>query len=783
MTMILLPRFSLLLVVALFGSCPLDGQAPTHLPGQILVSLLPNTLPEKLAQRSSEELAAPILVREKVAERLHIWRLETAPTKSAEIAALNWLNRQPEVQAAQLNHLVTYRDHPPNTVLPNDPLFEQQWHYINSGSNGGLFDADLDAEQAWVLATGGLTAAGDTVVVAVIDGGVDFQHPDLAPNAWYNWAEIPNDGLDNDGNGFIDDFRGWNVGALNDDISGQTTGHGTPVCGILGARGNNGIGVAGVNWQVKIMFVAGSGTEASILAAYDYVLAARRLYNATNGKHGAFVTALNCSWGVDTGQPLDAPLWCAAFDSLGKAGILSVAATTNLPLNVDVTGDLPTACTSDYLITVTSLQRNDQKAILAGWGLESIDLGAYGQNVFTLGAGNTYGSFSGTSFAAPQVAGAVGLLYSMPCANLIAVAKNDPSTAALWVKDLLLGSTTPNPSLAAFTKTGGRLNLYNLLEDYTELCNPCPAPFSLSAEIVDDFALLSWSQIPDYQIFNLQYRQVGQTVWNVKEAVNSPYILPVSGICQPYEFSVQAYCQSGQASAWSAPVQFSSGGCCAPPAAIMLQMATTTTLNLQWPDAAGADSWIVRYRVVGSNALWLKTVANSNAVNLTNLHPCTSYEVQIQSACNGSYTPFSALFKFTTEGCGSCTLVPYCAANAGQSSGEWISSVAVGNWLQSSGNGGGGYQNFTGDQYLPLELHPLDTLPVTVTPGFFSTPVKEYFRIYVDFNADGDFGDAGELAFDPGYAQNGPITGHLHTPEFTNSGFTRMRVLMKAKNA
>ncbi len=789
MTMIPQPYFSLLLAVALFLTAPLNGQSPTYISGQVLISLRPGLSPEKLVVRGETALAKPLIIKEMVSTMLNIWLLETVADDAGEKPLLEWLRKQPEVRMAQLNHRLTFRGGPPNGLLPNDPLIGQQWHYVNYGNNGGLFDADLDAEQAWEYTTGGLSAAGDTIVVAVIDGGVDFQHPDLAANAWFNREEIPNDGLDNDDNGYIDDFRGWNVNAYNDNITGQTTGHGTPVCGILGARGNNGLGVSGVNWQVKIMFIAGTnaggmeGTEAAILSAYSYILTARQRYNTSNGQHGAFVTAVNCSWGIDYGKPADSPLWCAAFDTLGMAGILSVAATANLDLNIDVDGDMPTACTSNYLVTVTSLQRNDQKASLAAWGPEGIDLGAYGQQVYTLGAGNTYGTYSGTSFAAPQVAGAIGLLYSMPCGNLVAIAKNDPSTAALWAKSLVLGSTTPNLSLMGSIKTGGRLNLYNLLKDYNDLCNPCPAPFSLTAQVNDVAASLSWAQIPDYQTFNLQYRLLGQSAWVIHTDVTSPFILPVSTVCQPYEFSLQAYCQSGQASAWSEPVTFNSAGCCLPPTPVTLGSAGTTFLTLHWPASSPVGSWAVRYRVVGSSAAWLEMPTLLNTITLLNLNTCTSYEVQIKSQCNGVYTAYSSLFKFTTAGCGSCTQVPYCTANASLSSGEWIDTVSIGNWEQISGAGGGGYQNFTDDQFIALKVHPLDTLPVTISPGFFGVTNKEFFRIYVDFNADGDFDDPGEKAFDPGYATHLNITGFFKTPNFTYAGFTRMRVLMKAKNS
>src|SRR5690606_16239087 len=108
--------------------------------------------------------------------------------------------------------------------------------------------------------------------------------------------------------------------------------------------------------------------------------------------------------------------------------------------------------------------------------------GAYGQGVFTAGADNSYDAYTGTSFAAPHVSGAIGLLYSAPCPNLIAVAKSDPAAAALWAKNLLLSSTTPNTALQNITVTGGRLNLYSLLSEYEDQCSPCLPPFALLTE-------------------------------------------------------------------------------------------------------------------------------------------------------------------------------------------------------------------------------------------------------------------------------------------------------------
>ncbi|MBL7798853.1 MAG: S8 family serine peptidase, partial [Saprospiraceae bacterium] len=375
----------------------------------MLFQLYRTSDPAPLVKRLAAELPQAKPARTTlVAVSLNIWLLEVATEETTERLALDWLNRQPDVRAAQYNRLLEYRAMPTG-LLPNDPLYSQQWHHRNTGAGGGLPGADHSAEEAWNITTGGLTPHGDTIVIAVIDGGIEYTHEDLTENLWVNRLEIPNDGLDNDGNGYVDDYRGWSNFTNNDQIAGVATTHGTPVSALIGARGNNGIGVAGVNWDTKIIFVAGNSQESVILASYDYVLKARKRYNATNGQEGAFVVAVNCSWGITGGQPADAPLWCTAFDSLGAAGILSVAATANTPVNVDSVGDLPTACPSDYLISVTSLGNNNLKAENAAWGATMIDLGAYGKDVFTARSGNSYGTVNGTSFAAPQVSGAIGL--------------------------------------------------------------------------------------------------------------------------------------------------------------------------------------------------------------------------------------------------------------------------------------------------------------------------------------------------------------------------------------
>jgi len=763
-----------------------DAQTAPHQPGEFLVSLSEGADAAALTSRMGPEVAA-----EKISKLLNIWLLRS---DLPERDLLKWLRQQPEVRSAQFNHLLENRSAPLNRgkepalpisreittpILPNDPHFPKQWHLLNDGSTGGVLDADLDAEQAWDISTGGLTPAGDTIVIAVIDGGMDAAHPDLAPNLWRNWAEIPNNGLDDDGNGYADDFRGWNVFSQGDQIEGNSSAHGTPVSAILGARGNNGLGVTGVNWNTKIMFVAANGSEASILAAYDYVYQARQRYNITWGAVGAFVVAVNCSWGINYGQPSDAPLWCEAFDKLGDVGIVSVAATANLAINVDEVGDLPTACPSNFLIGVTSLNSSDQKAVNAAWGTQHVDLGAYGQEVFTAATAGGYGHFTGTSFAAPQVTGAVALLYAAPCPNLIALAKTDPASAAYWAKSLILENVTPNPSLTGKTFSDGRLNLYRAVQTYENQCSNCPAPFALKMEdLSDSSAFLIWSRPPTALYVKLRWRALGMGSWNLESTVSDTFFLGDLSACNAYEFEVQAICEAGVESAWSPPFIFATKGCCTIPSSVWLESSTEDYAKIAWEASGLNNEYRLRMRKKG-NLGWTFFEADTSFWVFENLTSCTDYEVQVQAYCEDWITGFSPLFSFKTKGCGACNEVEYCSVKAEDATEEWIASVQIGTWLHNSGPGGNGYQNFGMNQPIYPQLVSENATLVMVSPGFSGSITKEYFRIYVDFNQDGDFEEDNELAFDPGFALEGVAEGMIYVPSISLPGLTRLRVMMK----
>ena len=227
---------------------------------------------------------------------------------------------------------------------------------------------------------------------------------------------------------------------------------------MIGATGANEVGVVGANWNVKMMVVSNSGaSDAGVIASHSYPLTMRRMYNETNGEKGAFVVATNASWGIDGGQPEDSPLWCAMYDSLGVQGILNCGATANNSVDVDVVGDLPTACPSDFMISVTATDIDDERTFSA-YGLTTIDVGAPGAAVLTTNISGGYGTTSGTSFASPLTAGVIGLLYSAPCSGLMTLVKGDPSAGALFIREKLFDGVDQVGDLPGNTVTGGRIN-------------------------------------------------------------------------------------------------------------------------------------------------------------------------------------------------------------------------------------------------------------------------------------------------------------------------------------
>jgi subtilisin family serine protease len=323
-------------------------------------------------------------------------------------------------------------------VTPNDPSFPLQWSLENTGQTGGVPGADIKATAAWGVSTG-----SDSVIVAVIDTGVDYNHVDLAENIWTNLAEqngLP--GVDDDGNGYIDDIHGYNFAyGIPDPM--DDNGHGTHCSGTIGAVGNNGVGVTGVTWRVRIMAVKfldsfGSGSSDGAIAAIDYA--------TSNGAR-----VLSNSWGGDAFSQglLD------AIERAREAGVVFVAAAGNASANVDVTPFYPAAYPSTNIVSVAASDPYDQLASFSNYGATTVDLAAPGVDILSTFPFGSYAYLSGTSMACPHVSGALALLLSTA-----------PGLTPEAMRQLLITrGNDPEPAFAGKTVSGGRLNLLKLVSE------------------------------------------------------------------------------------------------------------------------------------------------------------------------------------------------------------------------------------------------------------------------------------------------------------------------------
>jgi subtilisin family serine protease len=325
--------------------------------------------------------------------------------------------------------------------------------YYTNGSLWGMYGDGTSPANQYGSQAGAAWAAGHTdcgsVWVGIIDEGYMHTHADLSANAGTNPGEVPGDGIDNDGNGYVDDVYGWDFAGKNNSVfDGTDDDHGTHVAGTIGAAGGNAKGVAGVCWTVKLInakFLGrAGGTTANAVKAVDYMTDLKT-------RHGIKLVATNNSWGGGGYSQ-------ALYDAIGRANtadILFVAAAGNSAVNNDASPHYPSSYANANIISVASITSTGALSSFSNYGATSVDLGAPGSGIWSTvpaKSGKTitsgYASYSGTSMATPHVTGAVAMY-----------AASHPGATAAQIKAAILGAATPTPSLSGKTSTGGRLNV------------------------------------------------------------------------------------------------------------------------------------------------------------------------------------------------------------------------------------------------------------------------------------------------------------------------------------
>jgi subtilisin family serine protease len=345
--------------------------------------------------------------------------------------ALRAYRLRPEVEYAEPDYTVHLLE------TPNDPLFSKMWNLLNTGQDGGTPGDDVGATLAWNLSTG-----SQSVIVATIDTGIDYTHPDIIPNLFHNTAVCS--GVDDGTNGCYGISTVYYTSDVLDD-----NGHGTHVSGIEGAAGNNSLGVVGINWTVQLMSckfldATGSGQTSDAISCLDYVL---QMKNS-----GYNIVATNNSWGGSAySQALN-----DAIQAQQQAGILFVAAAGNAFGDNDVAPTYPANTQLPNVISVSATTRTDALAVFSNLGQHSVHLGAPGQEILSTWPGNNYQVLSGTSMATPHVTGAAALL-----------AAQQPMLDWRGIKNRILAGGDTRSSLAK-TVTGKRLNLHGAMTCSTQ---------------------------------------------------------------------------------------------------------------------------------------------------------------------------------------------------------------------------------------------------------------------------------------------------------------------------
>lgn len=462
-------------------------------PSGLIIWANPGIDPTALFKSLQLQFAQDLLQWEHLGFDLYLLNIGEKHQNNAKV----YLDQQPEIRYVGPNRSAVLRN-----TQPNDPEYFKQWHHSLLGS-----------ERAWDITTGGTTAGGHKIVIAILDSGFERDHEDIAPNLWVNPGEIPGDGIDNDFNGHIDDYNGIFTKMDNGDIPIESHGH--SVIGYIAGKGNNNLGITGLSWDASMMLIGGTKIiqEADMIKAFEYVYQWRKKFNETNGAEGAYIPAMNLSLGFADVKPEELPWMCPLVEMLGQEGVLVVAAAPNAGIDIEIEGDLPCLCNSSNVICVTNTTREDDLVSNAGFSKNYVHLSAPGFQSYTtkLVSSGLYGTFSGTSAAAPMVTGAIGLLAAMPCDSMQNQLFSNPSLSALFLKDAIISGVTKVNDLNGITITGGRLCLWcedgiGAVQSLSNRCGSAEGPV----------AVLKITPNPANEIVRIDFRSPGTAVLPVR---------------------------------------------------------------------------------------------------------------------------------------------------------------------------------------------------------------------------------------------------------------------------
>lgn len=654
----------------------------------------------------------------------------------------------------------------------NDPYVGVQWALNNTGQVGnGTPGADMNVFNAWSISTG-----SSGIRVAIVDSGVELNHPDLAANL------LP--GYDATG-------QGSNGGPAYGLHPGNA--HGTACAGLVAALGNNNIGMAGVAYSSKIIPVRYGYVD----AAGNNINTGTTISNALNWAWDiADADILSNSWGG--GLPsfvIDQAIENAVNNGRGGLGSVVLFAAGNENSVVSY----PASNWRTIAVGATSMcdERKSPSSCdgVSNWGSNSgtgLDVAAPGVTIFSTdlsgadgyNSGGSYpaneweytGYYGGTSAACPNAAGVMALILSV-----------DPNLNVWDARGILeascdkVGGYTYNPGVPgqpAGTWSNdlghGRVNAYEALL-LAGGNSSCGEPMGLFASnIANTTATINWGTVANADNYTVEIREVGTSWFSFTANPFTGNGINVTGMeaCTEYEFRVRANCGSTSSNFVTSSV-FETTGCtggtCEVPTGISVSAVGHAFFFVEWDEMGDANHYEVRYRPAGTSS-WVNLTDWNGTQHISgNKVPCTTYEWQVRSSCGSNFSSWSSLRTINTEGCGDSYCYSY-----GLTWDDWIARVRLGAIDNQTGKNYG-YGSYTS---ISTEVEKGESYTIRLTSDTDDDAETVFWRVWVDFNQDNDFNDSGEMVFQQSSSNSQQITGSFSIPGTALSGSTRMRVSM-----